>query len=1467
MSIQGSLLYCALLGELSLGQVSGPPKVVGGYGKVPPAFEENRGQVDQAASYFLRGRNLNLFVTKTGAVLGLKKGETRAAIRLEVVGASGDGVVAGEAATGGVSSYFQGTDPAKWVTGAKQFGKVRVSGVRAGLDFVCYPNENRLEYDLVVKAGSRVENARVRFVGAERVSIAADGELRIQTAAGELAQKRPHVWQDLDGRRMEIPGQYKVSPAGEVSVVVGKYDRSHDLVIDPVISYSTYLGGIGMDIAWSIAVDGSGNAYVAGVTDSVNFPTTVGAYQVAHNVSTSVGFAAKLNASGTALLYSTFIGGSADTSCSVVTIDSSGNAYLVGTTTSIDFPVTAGAFQTSAIAGSSQNAFVTKLNATGTALVYSTYLSGSASQYGQAIQVDSTGNAYVAGKTSSGNFPTTAGAYSRSLKGASNAFLTKLNASGSQVVYSTYLGGSGYDVGTQLVLDTSQNVYIVGETVSPDFPTTTGAYQQSTPGANVYQGFASKISADGSTLLASTYLGGATIPFQPNTTEVSGVTLDSASNVYVVGETYSPAFPTTPNTYSFSPDSPNGFDYGHAFLTKLNPGLTALVYSTVFGGSGTDEAWGVAVDSSDQAYVTGYTSSPDFPITTGSLFPKKNGGSGYAFGSAFLTQFSASGASFNYSTLIAGTGTDGGNALAIDQNSGVYIVGSTGSADFPVTAGAYQTVAGGVQSSFSGPIYDAFVTKLDLSSPVSCSVAVSPLNYTGPSTGFSGSLTITTPAGCPWVIYNAYGEAVTINGPTHGIGSATVSFSVASTFGSSSQFSGSLLIGSASFPLAQYSCIPTSYSPLSATVQAGAGETILYLTSLLSGCAVVQSTSAPWLSYGGAGEGFLVFNQPSLEVFYEIARNPSTQPRTGTINYEGLTFTVTQAGAPPAVPSVVSVTPSAGSGSNQVFTAVFSDTGGGGALSGELFLINSSLNGSSACWVQVGPGGIYLYDDDSTPLVLGPMVAGGTYSNKQCTLSGTGSGLSTSGNNLTLTLSIRFKGVFAGPKNIYASASDIYGNSTGWRSVGSFTVGSAMPSVVSLTPDAGAGSSRVFSAVFSDTSGGSAIGGELFLINSTLNGSSACWVQVGPNGIYLYDDDSTPVVLGPIVAGGTYSNKQCTLNGSGSGVSTSGNNLTLTLSITFKGAFSGLKNIYALANDVYGNSTGWQTVGSFTVQSAMAVSVTPNAGSSSSQVFSAIFSDTTGGSAISGELFLINSTLNGSGACWVQVGPNGIYLYDDDSTPVVLGPIMAGGTYSNKQCTLNGTGSGVSTSGNNLTLTLSITFKGAFSGLKNIYALANDVYGNSTGWQTVGTFTLGSAMPSFVSLTPNAGSGSSQVFTAVFSDTAGGSAISGGSFLINSSLNGSSACWIQVGPSGIYLYDDDSTPVVLGPIVAGGTYSNKQCTLNGTGSAVSTSENNLTLTLSITFKGVFSGPKNIYALANDVYGNSTGWQTVGSFTP
>lgn len=452
-------------------QTTSLSKLAPKYGDIPLAFEENRGQTDQEAKFLLRGGNLNLFVTKTGAVLALQKGKTRAAVRLEVVGASGTAAVTGESALKGRSSYFRGNDPAKWVASAPQYEKVRIRDVRNGVDLLCYANEKQFEYDLIVKPGTRPEDIRLRFAGAEKTSLLTDGDLKIQTAAGDLLQHKPRIWQQLGTRREMVAGRYEVSKNGEISVAVGSYDRTRDLVIDPVVTYATFLGGRFSDQARAIAIDGAGNAYITGLTSSPDFPTTVGAYSVAEkNTSTDV-FVTKLNPSGTALLYSTYVGGAASDIANAIAIDSSGNAYITGETSSSDFPVTAGVVQT--VRKSSgfylNDVFVTKLNGSGTGLMYSTYLGGTNFQSGYGIKVDSVGSAYVTGNTGSTNFPSTTGAYATSLPGRDAAFVTKFNPAGTQLVYSTFLGGNGSDSGHGIALDSANNAYITGSTTSSNF--------------------------------------------------------------------------------------------------------------------------------------------------------------------------------------------------------------------------------------------------------------------------------------------------------------------------------------------------------------------------------------------------------------------------------------------------------------------------------------------------------------------------------------------------------------------------------------------------------------------------------------------------------------------------------------------------------------------------------------------------------------------------------------------------------------------------------------------------------------------------------------------------------------------------------------------------------------------------------------------------------------------------------------
>ena len=431
------------------------------------------------------------------------------------------------------------------------------------------------------------------------------------------------------------PGAFQTTLAGDPNAFVTKLNTSGSALV-----YSTYLGGSssdlsgGGDFGYGIAVDSNGNAYVTGTTGSADFPVTPGAFQMVNRSPNSVAFVTKLNASGSALVYSTYLGGSLVDYGNSIAVDSSDSAYVTGVTASADFPVTPGAFQVNY--GSYSNAFVTKLSASGSALIYSTYLGGNGSEGGDgssSIAVDSNGNAYVTGGASSADFPVTAGAFQTTLMGSSNAFVTKLNASGSALVYSTYLGGSstlmdmggsfsGGDSGSGIVVDSNGNAYVTGTAGSADFPVTPGAFQ--THRASGYDVFVTKLSADGSSLVYSTFLGG---PFDDRG---YGIALDHIGDAYITGVT------ATDDPYlSYFPETPDAFSVrGKVFVTKLNAGGSALIYSTGLGGNGPDIGYGIATDSSGNAYVTGVAASNNFPTTPGAFQTTDNFG-----GAVFVSKF------------------------------------------------------------------------------------------------------------------------------------------------------------------------------------------------------------------------------------------------------------------------------------------------------------------------------------------------------------------------------------------------------------------------------------------------------------------------------------------------------------------------------------------------------------------------------------------------------------------------------------------------------------------------------------------------------------------------------------------------------------------------------------------------------------------------------------------------------------
>ncbi|MCU0799533.1 MAG: SBBP repeat-containing protein, partial [Candidatus Thermoplasmatota archaeon] len=579
------------------------------------------------------------------------------------------------------TNYFKGNDPEKWYAEVPSFGEVIYPEIWDGIDIVYRQNEEGIKYDIIVHPGADPENIRIRIDGATHLSINQNRDLVIGTEYLDIIDGGLYSYY-LDGFNDKIPSKFKLISDYEYTFNLGEYDITKTLVIDPLI-YSTFIGGSGVDLGYAIASDSNGNVYITGETydSATKYPTTPGAYDATHNDNSDV-FVTKLSSDGSSLIYSTYIGGSSSDSGYGIAIDSTGCAYISGSTgnSDIDFPTTAGAYDTEYDGGN--DAFVTKLSSDGSSLVYSTLLGGSGVDRGYGITIDLSGDAYITGYTqdSTTDFPTTIGAYDPSHNGDDDAFVTKLSSDGSSLIYSTFLGGPYGDISYAIAVNSSGCAYITGVTYFM-YPTTTGAYDTSSNGgADV---FVTKLGYDGSSLTYSTFIGGST------SDEAYGISIDPSGNAYITGYTGSSDYPTTlgayDTTYNEGEDvivtklsstgssliystyiggshydlgfgitvDPNGNAYitgrthdgatdypttrgaydtiqngiSDVFLTQLNSSGSFLMNSTFLGGSGYDHGRSIALDSSGNVYLTGYTdnSETDYPTTNGAYDKTQNG--------------------------------------------------------------------------------------------------------------------------------------------------------------------------------------------------------------------------------------------------------------------------------------------------------------------------------------------------------------------------------------------------------------------------------------------------------------------------------------------------------------------------------------------------------------------------------------------------------------------------------------------------------------------------------------------------------------------------------------------------------------------------------------------------------------------------------------------------------------------------
>jgi uncharacterized repeat protein (TIGR01451 family) len=717
------------------------------YGKLPLHFEANRGQAAPQVKYISRGPRHALYLTATETVMALHNDATNrnAMLHLKMTGANPAPEVIGEDELPGRVNYFRGQDQSRWQHDVPTFARVAYAGVYPGIDAVYYGNQRQLEYDFNVAPGADPAQIKLRFEGAENLRVDEAGDLLIETAAGEVRQHKPFVYQEIEGARREIASSYQLEPDGQVGFALAAYDATRPLVIDPVLAYASYVGATSSDAAFGVAVDADGFAYITGNLFGA-FTMTPGAYDTT-NAGQDV-YVAKINPAGGSFVYATYISANGGNNVgNDIAIDAQGNAYITGKAAGAFFPATSGAYDTTQ---NSLDAFVIKLNSTGNALLYATYLGGTGSDEGYGIAVDSSGDIYVTGSTSSNNFPIVNGLQT-AFGGSRDAFAVKLRPAGggaADLLYSTYLGGAGDDEATAVACDAGGNLYLTGYAVSANYPTTANAFDTSLAGTSGGDAVVTKInpSATGAaSLIYSTFIGGTSAD------RGNDIVLDDAAvpNIYLAGSTSSSSanglFPTTANAYDTT------IGQTDAFFLRLNPasaGAADLVYSTFIGGNASDEALGIARDSSGRIYISGSTGSSNFPTTPDAFQSVYNGND------AFIVKLNpaATGASdLLYATLFGGAsggsnaadGNDKAHAIAVDAQNNFYIAGETGSPNLPVqNAFTNQGTHKGFSDGFVAKFLDSGANTFDITGRIT-NLSNGGANFAGITVQLTGTTTAT----------------------------------------------------------------------------------------------------------------------------------------------------------------------------------------------------------------------------------------------------------------------------------------------------------------------------------------------------------------------------------------------------------------------------------------------------------------------------------------------------------------------------------------------------------------------------------------------------------------------------------------------------------------------------------------------------------------------------------------------------
>ena len=1204
---------CRLLSILVTGAaaIAAPPTA--GRREIPLFFIPNQGQSPVGVRFMAKGSGVTAYFLSDEVAYRA----SGIAVHMRFLGSEPSVHIEGAGELSGKVNFLSGPER-NWRTGVPAYSGLHYRGLYPGIDMSYGIDGRNLKSEFTVAPNADPGQIRMQYIASARVEAGSDGSLIVHTEQGTFRELPPVAWQVRNGRQAAVRAEFAIDADGAVRFTLGDYDSSLPLVIDPLIAYSTLLGGSSADAANAIAVDANGAAYIAGFTESYDFPT-LNADQPASGGGNDA-FIAKLSASGNALIYCTYLGGAGDDRAFGIAIDSSGAAYVTGSTQSLNFPVR-NAYQANLAGG--KNAFIAKLTPSGNNLAYSTYLGGNGSDAGNGIAVDSGGNVYVVGDTTSTNFPVNS--YQHTYHGGQDAFIAKLNAAGSALGYSTYLGGGNTDHGAAVAVDSTGAAFVTGSTSSLDFPVL-NALQTANGGGQ--DAFLTRLNPAGTALLFSTYLGGnGGSTGYPESGQ--GVALDPSGNVYVAGVTSSINFPVL-NPLQSTLDGATD-----AFVAEVSP-AGSLLYSTYLGGSGMDTANAIAVDANGYAYVVGSTYSTDFPVAS----PVQTSIGSIGNWDAFVSQLAPGGSSLVFATYLGGSDSDSASGVAVDSSGGIYVAGWTLSSNFPVQ--------NALQSQNAGD-YGAFVTKY-VSSAGPANVSVTPNS----GSGTSGTFTF------------QYSDS---NGVTD--------FSVVSAlFGNSSSSLASSCAVIFNRVQNTLALLTDSGAQPTATVTPGSGS------EQNSQCILNGGGSSVTLSGNILTLTLALTFQPAFtgakNVYMQAANLSLTTPwqteGTWTVPASISMFVTPSSGA--GAQQTFSLQFNDSSGAADLTTVGVSIGASTSTASACVVVYNRAQNA------------LALLTDSGTMPATTLTPGSGTAQNSQCILSGSGSSAALVSDTLALGVQITFLPAFYGTKNIYMEATG-ESQSIGWTQEGTWVTGASFVAgaISSPTPGStlsgstvtfqwsagtgtgtgywlrvgttGAGSYDISDAEYSGTSatvsGIPTNGGTVYVQLYSLNLASNTWVPISYTYTAAGSGSFVPGAITSPNQGSTLSGSTVTFTwsagtGTGNGhwlrVGTTGVGSYDVSDLEYSGTSATVSGIPTNGGTVYVQLYSLNLASSTWVPTSYTYTAAAS-GSGSSFVAAAIASPSQG-STLSGSTvtFTWNAGTGTGNGYWLRVGTTGVGSYD-----------------------------------------------------------------------------------------------------------------------------------------------------------------------------------------------------------------------------